>query len=113
MKIIRLTLSTVLLGLPLLSGCLFAPQEVQYYDPKCKTILKKKVLNSAQIQAVRQCRGEACAVILAGAGLVSAASLVVSGTIVIASNTVSWLEKAQGCPVPRSTDRERQPNLDT
>ncbi len=113
MRIIRTTVCTVLLILPLLSGCLFAPQEIQYYDSKCKTIMKKKTLSSAQMQTVSQCRGEACAVILAGAGLVSAASLVVSGTIVIASNTVSWLERTQGCPASQLDSRERQPNLNT
>ncbi|MCO7189053.1 MULTISPECIES: hypothetical protein [unclassified Pseudoalteromonas] len=113
MKTIRTTVSTVLFSLPLLNGCLFAPQEVQYYDPKCKMILKKKTLSSAQMQTVSQCRGEACALILAGSGLVSAASLVVSGTIVVASNTVSWLERTQGCPTPQSNGRERQPNLNT
>ncbi|TMP27737.1 hypothetical protein CWB99_13675 [Pseudoalteromonas rubra] len=113
MKTIPATVCTVVFGLPLLSGCLFAPQEVQYYDPKCKIILKKKTLSSTQIQTVSQCRGEACAAVLAGAGFVSAASLVVSGTIVIASNTVSWLETAQGCPAPRSNGRERQPDLNT
>ncbi|WP_046004658.1 hypothetical protein [Pseudoalteromonas rubra] len=105
-----------LISLMLLSSCMFAPQEVQYYDAKCKMMMRKKTLTHAQMQAISQCRGDACALVLAGAGLVSAASLVVSGTIVIAANTVSWLENVQGCPErPKtpSNGTERQTNFDT
>ncbi|ALU45334.1 hypothetical protein [Pseudoalteromonas rubra] len=105
-----------LLSIFFVSGCMFAPQDTQYYDPKCKMMLRKKTLTSTQIHAVSQCRGDACALVLAGFGLASAASLVVSGTIVIAANTVSWLEKAKGCPAspaPQSNGREQQADLDT
>ncbi|MCG7534250.1 hypothetical protein [Pseudoalteromonas sp. OOF1S-7] len=104
------------ISLILLSGCLFAPQDIQYYDAKCKIMMRKKTLTSAQMQTINQCRGDACALVLAGAGLVSAASLVLSGTIVIAANTVSWLESVQGCPkhpTATSDSGERQADLDT
>ncbi|WP_125779241.1 hypothetical protein [Pseudoalteromonas rubra] len=105
-----------LISLMLLSSCVFAPQDVQYYDDKCKMMMRKKTLTHAQMQAIGQCRGDACALVLAGAGIVSAASLVVSGTIVVAANTVSWLENVQGCPErPKapSDSAERQANLNT
>ncbi|WP_194868587.1 hypothetical protein [Pseudoalteromonas sp. PPB1] len=105
-----------LLSIFFVGSCMFAPQETQYYDPKCKMMLQKKTLTSTQMHAVSQCRGDACALVLAGFGLVSAASLVVSGTIVIAANTISWLEKVKGCPDrsdPQSDSGERQTDLNT
>ena len=58
---------------------------------------KKKVLKLEQTGPIANCSNDACALLLASYGLVTAASFVVSGSIVVVSNTVYWLEKQSDC----------------
>ncbi|KZN28668.1 hypothetical protein [Pseudoalteromonas luteoviolacea] len=80
-----------------LSGCIFVPKEVQYFDEQCQITKRKHVLSQEEMGHLGGCSDKACAVLMAGAGFVSAASLVVSGTIVITHNTLTWLEQRGDC----------------
>ncbi|ESP90759.1 MULTISPECIES: hypothetical protein [Pseudoalteromonas] len=97
----RLPLLCVLLVI-FLAGCVFVSKEVHYYDEQCNVTKRKYVLTSEQVASLGACSGQACALAMAGAGIVSAASLVVSGTIVLSKNTLSWLEQSEGCTTPQT-----------
>ncbi|AOT07809.1 hypothetical protein [Pseudoalteromonas luteoviolacea] len=86
-----------ILIMSLFSGCIFVSKEVQYYDEQCHITKRKHVLSTEQMASIGNCSGTACAMVMAGAGIVSAASLVVSGTVVVTQNTLSWLEQSKGC----------------
>ncbi|MCF2857044.1 hypothetical protein L1286_06165 [Pseudoalteromonas sp. SMS1] len=103
----RIALLTVL-ALCTLSACIFVPKEVQYFDERCQITMRKHVLSHEEMGYLGGCSDKACAVLMAGAGIVSAASLVVSGTIVMTQNTLTWLEQQDGCKVPENSDSELQ-----
>jgi hypothetical protein len=46
------------------------------------------------------CRDEGCVAGLVAAGIVSAASAVITGSVVVVENMVSWLERRGHCPNP-------------
>ncbi|KZN49307.1 MULTISPECIES: hypothetical protein [Pseudoalteromonas] len=96
-----------ILMLSLLSGCIFVSKEVQYYDEQCHITKRKHVLSTEQMASLGNCSGRACAMVMAGAGIVSAASLVVSGTVVMTQNTLSWLEQSRGCETLDATNLEK------
>ncbi|MBQ4863593.1 hypothetical protein J8L98_18080 [Pseudoalteromonas sp. MMG013] len=81
------------------TGCIFVPKDVTYYDEKCQVYAKKSTLESSnKMITLSACGNEVtCGAALASAGLVSAASLVVSGSISVIANTVYWIEKEKGC----------------
>ncbi|MCF6436684.1 hypothetical protein [Pseudoalteromonas sp. MMG022] len=83
--------------LTLTSGCIFHPKEVSYFDERCQTYAKKAVLDSERASLLTSCSGSACGGWLAAEGLVSAASLVISGSIVLVQNAVYWQEKNKNC----------------
>lgn len=90
--------STVAAGLCLaLAACVFLPRTTVIYDPECQIAARHMVLEVQQLGTFVSCHGEGCAAVLAGLGLVSAASAVVSGSIVIAGNIVYWFEKRGNC----------------
>ena len=90
------TLITALL-LILLAGCVYVPEDAHSYDEKCNVMRKKKVLALEEAIPMANCSNEACALLMASYGLVTAASFVVSGSIVVISNTVYWLETPSDC----------------
>jgi hypothetical protein len=81
----------------LLTGCVYVPENAHQYDTKCNVMRKKKVLAREEAVPMANCSNEACALLMASYGLVTAASFVVSGSIVVISNTVYWLEKPSDC----------------
>jgi hypothetical protein len=95
-------------GLPVvlaltLAACVFSPRTIQVYDPKCQITSRQMVLEAGQASGMIRCRGEECAAMLVAMGVVSAATAVVSGSIVLVGNVVYWFEKqGQQCrpPIP-------------
>jgi hypothetical protein len=80
-----------------LAGCVFYPARVAYYDEDCRVRSHKLHLEAEVIGNLDNCHGEqakACLVAIAAVGSVSA---VVSGSIVIAGNTIYWLERQGAC----------------
>jgi hypothetical protein len=83
--------------LTFLAGCVYVPENAHSYDEKCNVMRKKKVLALEEAVPMANCSNEACALLMASYGLVTAASFVVSGSIVVVSNTVYWLETPPDC----------------
>jgi hypothetical protein len=82
----------------LLAGCIFVPQTQTYYDTECQVETREMTLVPAQLGYFHGgCRGRDCAYALVAIGAVAAASVVVSGSIVVVHNTVTWVEKQGKC----------------
>ena len=79
------------------SGCIVYPKKVEFYDPECEIIVKKMTLEVVPTHSVCSFEEE-CLVILG----ISAASAVVSGSIVVVGNTIYWLEKVGKCVVKKA-----------
>lgn len=84
-----------------LAACIVVPRTEVIYDPQCQVQFKKMrldVLEGVGGGVGLNCHTSAdCLTWLALVGGVSAASVVVSGSIVIVGNTVYWLEKQGRC----------------
>jgi hypothetical protein len=81
-----------------LQGCIVVPRTDTYYDAECQTETRQMTLVPAQLGHFGgSCHGRDCAYALVAVGAVAAASLVVSGSIVIVHNTVTWVEKQGKC----------------
>jgi len=81
------------------SGCFYYPRTVEYYDADCEIRARQMVLRSEAMQVScsgysTQSQATGCLALILG---VSAGSAIVSGSIVVAGNTVYWLEKRGRC----------------
>ena len=76
----------------IMGGCLFLPQSTTRYE-------NHMTLQAYQVAAFGGCRNEGCAELLVLAGAVSAASFVVSGSVVVVGEVVYWLEAKGRCMV--------------
>ncbi len=83
----------------LLSSCVVYPEKVHYFDKDCGVESKKYVLKNDldKMPTLNQCSGQACIAQTLGLMGILSVELVVSGTIVLAGNTVYWVEKQQNC----------------
>ena len=81
----------------LLSACVVVPVERQTYDPDCRIARREITLETAVIGGFGHCQGNDCAALLATMGLVTAASVVVSGSIAVVGNVLYWLEHQGRC----------------
>lgn len=83
-----------------ISGCVYYPQKIEYYDAQCGITAKKLVLETKDMKDAcshpnsDDPAGKAC---LAGIISMSAVSAIVSGSIVVVGSTVYWLEKEGRC----------------
>ena len=87
----------LLLGCLGLAGCIFLPQTTIGYDPACGVTERHMTLQLYQVGAFVGCQNERCVELLAAAGVISAASFVVSGSIVVVGEAVYWLEAKSRC----------------
>ena len=83
-----------------LSACIVVPQARDVYDPECQTTTRQVTLETAYIGGFHHCAGDGCVAMLAAAGFVTAASVVVSGSIAVVGNAVYWLERRGRCVRP-------------
>jgi len=81
----------------LLEGCVYLPNTTSIYNANCQTYERHMTLEVHQIGTLAGCQGEACAGALVAFGAVSAATAIVSGSIVIVGNMVYWLERQGQC----------------
>ena len=98
--LLRTALRTALLTACLASlvGCIVVPQTQRVYDPDCKMHTHQVTLEAAVLGGFHRCAGDGCLALLAAAGVVTAASLVVSGSIALVGNVVYWIERQGRCP---------------
>lgn len=92
---LRLGLTALLSAL--LQSCIYVPQTTIVYDPGCRILARKLVMQPRQIATFGGCSDRGCATLLVAAGAVTAASAVVSGSIVVVGNVVYWFEKQGRC----------------
>jgi len=79
----------------LMAGCIAVPRQVEYYDADCNIVSRKMVLDSpVHAVGIVNCSNRECLAVILG---VTAASMIVSGSIVVVGNTVYWLEKQGRC----------------
>ena len=80
-----------------LGGCVYLPNTTTIYNQKCQTYQRRMTLEVQQVGTLMGCQGDACAGALIAFGAVSAATAIVSGSIVIIGNVVYWLEEQGQC----------------
>lgn len=89
--------SLLVLLLALLSGCVYLPRTTTTYNTECQTQQRQMRLEAQQLGTLMGCQGEACTGALIAFGAVSAATAIVSGSIVLVGNMVYWLEERGQC----------------
>lgn len=82
------------IGAALLAGCVVVPVRVADYDPECRVMTHHMELQPVQLQAIARCGDGYCAALVLG---VSAASAIVSGSIVVVGNIAYWTEHRARC----------------
>jgi len=80
-----------------LYSCIYFPMTTTEYDPACGIIKRHMSLQTNQVEAFVGCQNEGCVELLALAGVVSAATFVVSGSIAVVGDVVYWLEAKSQC----------------
>lgn len=83
-----------------LGGCVYLPETSVRYDAKCGVYERKLTMQPYQVGTLMGCRDEGCVAGLVAAGVVSAASAVITGSVVVVGNVVHWLEKQSQCQNP-------------
>jgi hypothetical protein len=99
MKSLRALAAVTVCGL-LASGCVVVPVTIESYDPECRVVTHHMELVTVQVAAMNHCGGgQGCeAFVLVGLG-VTAATAIVSGSIVVIGNVAYWAEHRAACPV--------------
>jgi len=98
--------AAITLSAVLLAGCIFLPRTSAVYDSDCEIYEKRMTLEVYQVGTLAGCSNEGCVALLVAAGVVSTASAVVSGSVVVAGNAVYWLEaKGQCMNLKRKTEQ--------
>jgi hypothetical protein len=80
-----------------LAGCVVVPVTRDIYDPDCRLTRREVTLEAAVVSQFHSCGGRECTALLVTLGVVSAASLVVSGSIAVVGNVAFWLEHEANC----------------
>jgi hypothetical protein len=80
-----------------LTACVFVPRTTSVYDEACKVHVRQMTLDVADLGGFQRCANDGCISLLVAAGVVGAASLVVSGSIAVVGNVVYWAEKQGRC----------------
>jgi len=93
-KVFSLVLISASVGL---CSCIYLPMTTSEYDPACGIIKRHMTLQTNQVEAFVGCRNEGCVELLVLAGVVSAATFVVSGSIAVVGDVVYWLEAKSQC----------------
>jgi hypothetical protein len=96
-------LRTGLLAATLLAGCVVKPAQLTRYDADCQVHRRLVLARTEPHHALqRTCERQPfnCPLALVAAGIVTAGTTVMTGTVVVAGNVMSWVEQAQGCPAP-------------
>lgn len=85
----------------LLAACVYVPRTTQVYDSECRVMANHMILEGGQVAAIQHCENQGCVALIVGAGVVTAATVIVSGSIVVVGNIAYWLERKARCqPAP-------------
>jgi hypothetical protein len=91
----------LILIIAFLQACMYVPRTTQVYDQECQVLANHMVLREVQVAAIHQCANQGCIALVVGASAVTAASVLISGTIVIAGNIAYWFERRAQCQAPQ------------
>ena len=91
-------------ALALLQGCVVVPRTIETYDPDCRMLTRQMTLDAALLGGFHHCAGDGCVALLAAAGVITAASAVVSGSIALVGNVVYWFERQGRCGLSRAAE---------
>ena len=92
--------TTAVLASVLASACVVVPVTTDNYDVDCQVVTHHMELQALQLAEINHCSNQGCvALVIAAAGL-TAATAVVSGSIVIIGNVGYWAERRAGCVAP-------------
>jgi len=80
-----------------LAACVVMPRTTEVYDEDCGIQARQMTLEVQQVGVLVGCHDRACGAVLVTLGIVTVASAVVSGSIVVAGNVVYWFEKRGRC----------------
>ena len=80
-----------------LQACVFLPSTLEVYDPECQLVAKHMTLQEVQVAAIGGCQNQSCVATILALGATTAASIIVSGSIVIVGNIAYWLERQATC----------------
>jgi hypothetical protein len=89
--------ATAFAATALLAGCVYLPETTTVYNSECGIYERRVTLEGHQVASIMGCRNEGCAAALVVAGVVSATTAVVSGSVVVIGKVVYWLEKQGQC----------------
>lgn len=95
-RLLKRLLSTLLLA-TLLQACVVVPRTTTVYDEQCRIHMRQMVLDVEQVGFFGGCVNQGCVALLVGAGVVTAATAVISGSIAVAGNIVYWFERQGQC----------------
>ncbi|QDX80514.1 hypothetical protein B9N43_04150 [Denitratisoma sp. DHT3] len=101
--------AAIVLLAPLLTSCIYLPHTEVTVDPECGVLERKMHLTVTEVALYGRCVNEGCVALLVSAGAASAATAVVSGSVVVAGNAVYWLEKQGRCLRERLRAPDRPP----
>ena len=79
------------------AACVVVPVTRDVYDADCRLMRREVTLEAAVVGQFHSCSGQECSALLATLGVVSAATLVVSGSLAVVGNVVYWLEHEANC----------------
>jgi hypothetical protein len=83
-----------------LSACVVVPRTEIVFDDECKLMRKTMVLDVQQVASLGRCSNDGCLTLLVAAGVITATSAVVSGSIAVVGNVAYWLERQGQCFKP-------------
>ena len=78
-------------------ACVYLPSTIESYDSECRNVAKHMTLQEVQIGAIGSCQNQSCVAMILAVGATTAASVIVSGSIVIVGNVAYWLERQATC----------------
>ena len=79
------------------AACIVVPVTRTVYDADCRLMRREVTLEPAALGGIASCSGQECGAMLVALGVVSAASVVVSGSLAVVGNVVYWLEHEANC----------------
>ena len=92
--------ATTVLASTLACACVVVPVTTADYDPGCQIVTHHMELQAVQVAEINHCNNQSCGVIVIAALGVTAASAIVSGSIVVIGNMAYWAERRIGCAAP-------------
>ena len=94
------TAAIILLASTMASACVVVPVTIADYDSSCQLVTHHMELQAVQLAEINHCSNQGCGVVVIAALGVTAATAIVSGSIVVIGNVVYWAERRVGCAAP-------------